>query len=311
LKKAVNTFAVLSIVICISWVTTGCGGRPTLTNLSAPELFEKGKQEYTNKKYIKALEYFQAIVYNYPGESIVDTAQYYLALTYFGAEEYELAQVEFNRLLLNYPSSVYFQHSVFMKAASFFEGTPSHYGLDQSKLKLAITQFEDFIIDYPEAELIDEARRYLLVARTRMAKKFYNSGVVYSRVRAFKAAKIYYQKVIDDYTDTEFAPLATYHIAETEYKLHNYETARTQFEGFYTVFSDNELADEARKHAAEAAFKSGEQAFENSEFVIARERLQEYLDAYPDHKNVNKAHELLAKIDAIPLTNTEGEDAGS
>ena len=123
--KRIGTPAVflipVTIVLCL---LIGCGKRPAVANLTAHELFERGKEEYNDNDYLNALEYFQAIVYNYPGESIVDTAQYYLGLSYYGAKQYELAQVEFNRLILNYPSSVYFEHSVFMKAVSFFEGNP-------------------------------------------------------------------------------------------------------------------------------------------------------------------------------------------
>ena len=108
------TFAILLWLSIAAMVfTIGCGSRPTLANLSAHELFDKGKEEYSQKHYLRAIEYFQAVVYNYPGESVVDTAQYYLALSYFGDKEYELAQVEFNRLVVNYPASVYFEHSIF------------------------------------------------------------------------------------------------------------------------------------------------------------------------------------------------------
>ncbi|MEE8577381.1 MAG: outer membrane protein assembly factor BamD, partial [candidate division Zixibacteria bacterium] len=279
------TFAILLwLSIAALAFVNGCGGRPALANLSSHELFDIGKEEYGKENYLRSLEYFQAIVYNYPGESIVDTAQYYLALSYFGDKEYELAQVEFNRLVLNYPSSVYFEHSIFMKAVCFFEGTPKHYGLDQSDLQTSIKQFQDFVIDYPEAELIEEARQYLLVAQTRMAKKYYNSAVVYSHMGAWKAAEKYYQKVIDDYIDTEFAPLATYYIADMEHRQKRYDEARKGYEGFVAVFPDHELAEKARKQAAEAAYKSGEKAYDRGDYTAAREHLQSFMTGYPDHK---------------------------
>ena len=99
----------------------GCGGSKSLANMNAHQLFELGKKEYDKKKYLKAIELFQTVVYDYPGESIVDTAQYFLALSYFGNKEYELSAVEFNRLIVNYPSSAYFEHAIFMKAVSAFE----------------------------------------------------------------------------------------------------------------------------------------------------------------------------------------------
>lgn len=301
--------SILAALILAGFI--GCGGKPTLANLTAQELFERGKQKYTEKDYIDALEYFQAIVYNFPGESIVDSAQYYLALSYYGNKEYELAQVEFNRLTLNYPSSVYFQHALFMKAVSFFEGTPKHYGLDQTDLVKAINQFEDFIIDYPESELIEDARKYLLAAQTRLARKYYSSGVVYSRIGAYEAAIIYFQKVVDDFTDTEYAPQATYKIAEMNRKLRRYEEARKQFEGFFTVFAEHELAARAWERGAETSLASAKKAFKDGEYVTARERLEHVIEVYPDRDETKQARKLLQEIEDMPLTNAKEEDANS
>ncbi|UCD64039.1 MAG: outer membrane protein assembly factor BamD [Candidatus Zixiibacteriota bacterium] len=302
---------ILALAIGLAAMVAGCGGKPVLTNMTSQELFEHGKLKYDEKDYLDAIEYFQAVVYNFPGESIVDTAQYYLALSYFGTEEYELAQVEFNRLLLNYPASVYFQHAVFMKAVSFFQGTPKHYGLDQSDLRQAIKQFEDFIIDYPESELLDKARDYLLVARTRMARKYYSSGVVYSRIGAYDAATRYFQKVVDDYTDTEFAPLATFKKAVMQQKLRNYEESSRQFEGFFSVFAEHKLAAEARERGAEVSFKSAEQALKKGEYATAKQRLESFIATYPQHDKVKKAREMLRAVESMPLTNAQGDDAGS
>lgn len=309
-RYATHAILLLAAFIFMAGIS-GCGSRPTLANLTAQELFEHGKTEFQKEHYLNAIEYFQAIVYNYPGESIVDTAQYHLALSYYSAKEYELAQVEFNRLVLNYPSSVYFQHALFMKAASFYEGTPRHYGLDQSKLETAIKQFEDFIIDFPEAELIDRAREYLLSARTRMAKKYYNSAVVYNRMNAFEAAGIYYQKVVDDYTDTEFGPLATYYVAEMDFKRRHYDKALEGYEGFLAVFPEHELAPKARERAAEAAYKAGEEAFGKGETGVARERLEDFVKNYPDHEKVDDAEEMLRKIHDLPSSDDKGDDANS
>ncbi|UCE24528.1 MAG: outer membrane protein assembly factor BamD [Candidatus Zixiibacteriota bacterium] len=311
MKRIITLAALLLLAVTLLTGFGGCGRKTVLANLTPHELFELGKEKYDNRRYIDAQQHFQAIVYNYPGESIVDTAQYYLALSYFGAKEYELAQVEFNRLVLNYPSSVYFEHAIFMKAVSFFEGTPRHYGLDQTDVETAIKQFEDFIIDYPEAEKVDEARQYLLVARTRLAKKYFNSAVVYNRMGAYKAAEKYYQKVIDDYTDTEFAPRATFYIAEMAYKQRRYDDASKGYEGFVAVFLEHELADEARRRAAEAAYKAGEKAFDRGDFATARERFESFVRNYPQHKKVDKAEEILHQIDQLAPVDGKGEDANS
>ncbi|MDH3891590.1 MAG: outer membrane protein assembly factor BamD [candidate division Zixibacteria bacterium] len=295
--KPRTTLAILLALLSIATIIgPGCGGPRPLSKMTARELFEEGSKKFQKRKYLRAIEIFQACVYNFPGDEIVDSAQYYLALSYFENDEHEVAQVEFNRLVLNYPSSVYLEQSVFMRAACFFEATPRHHGLDQSELETAIRQFEDFIIDFPESESVNDARAYLLVARSRLARKYYDAGIVYSRIAAYQAAQIYFQKVIDDFTDTEYAPLATYEFAVMDLKQDKFTEAQSGFKDFQTVFADHEKAERAHQHEIEAAFKPGQAAFKKGEFTTAREKLEAFKVAYPNHKLTGKADKYLRKI---------------
>ncbi len=308
-KKAL---APLSLVI-LAIMALGCGGSMPLTNMTARELFDAGKEKYDNGKYYKATEYFQSIVYNYPAESIIDTAQYYLGLAYYGDEDYELAQTEFNRLVLNYPSSVYFESAMLLRAVCAYESAPDHYGLDQSELEQAIKLLDDFIIDFPESEYVADARKYLLEARTRMARKYYSSAVVYTRMRAHAAALVYYQIVIDDYTDTEFGPGAVYGYAETEFHMGEYDEARTRFETFRTIYPEHELSERAFKMAEVSAFKSGEKAFRQNDYQTAKERLQDFIEKYRgnDKQRLKKAYEYLETIDKTTAKESQVENASS
>jgi outer membrane protein assembly factor BamD (BamD/ComL family) len=183
-----------------------------------------------------------------------------------------------------------------MRAVCFFEATPGHYGLDQSELETAIQQFEDFIIDFPESEVVEDARKYLLVARTRLAHKYYDGGVVYMRIGAYEAAQIYFQKVIDDFTDTEYAAPATFEHALAGFKQGEYEQARRRFKQFQSLFPSHEKLKKAREMEIEAAFKPGEVAFKNGDYALAQEKLEAFKTEYPQHHLNGKADEYLAKI---------------
>jgi outer membrane protein assembly factor BamD len=303
------------LVVIITLIAAGfygCGGRPNLANLTVRELFDYGMDRYNNQKYLAAVEAFQSVVFNYPGASLIDTAQYYLALSYYGQEEYTLASVEFNRLLLNYPASVFAPQAQLMKAVCFYEGTPENYGLDQSDLEQAIKQFEDFLIDYPESDAVSDARAYLLKAKTRLAKKYYKSAIVYTHLSDYRAARIYFQKVVDDYTDTEYAPDATYQLAECYYQEKNYPEALERFENFRIVFPQNDLAVKAADRACDAAYKGGERAFEKGDLAQARSLFERALDVCSqDEGKVGDVQEYLQKIGEAPVVGLDKADAGS
>lgn len=309
--RSLFTRLLLIPILAMSFGIAGCGGSKSLVSMSSQELFQEGQRLYNKKKYLLAVEAFQSCVYNYPGESVVDSAQYFLALSYFGNSEFEVAQVEFNRLALNYPSSVYFENAIFMRAVSFFEATPDHYGLDQSELETAIKHFENFIIDFPESPVAVDAQKYLLVAQTRLARKYYGGGLVYSRMGAYSAAKIYFQKVIDDYTSTEFGPPATFEYAQMEYKMKAYDEASSQFANFATAFPDNEKVDEALMRAAEAAFKSGEQAFKGGDYALAKEKLETYKTRFPGDDHLDDADKILREISELTTDSEQANDEGT
>jgi outer membrane protein assembly factor BamD len=287
----------LSVVALILFaVVLSCGGKPSLTNRPAKELLDEGIKEYESHKHFNAIELFQSIVYNHPGNPVVDTAQYYLALSYFGNKDYAVAGVEFNRLTVNYPSSAYFENAIFMRAVCYFESTPKHYGLDQSELVTAIKLLEDFIIDFPESRLVIDAQTYLKKANTRLAQKYYQSAVVYRHIGAYIAAKKYYQIVIDDYTNTDYTPNALFEYAEMDLIIGKYAEAHTAFENFLTIFPDHELAEEARKKAREASFQSGVAAFDKGKMDAAKENFELFIKEYPHDDRVSNAKEYLSLI---------------
>jgi len=290
----------------------GCGGRVSMAALDARELFELGMEKYENRKQLDAIEAFQTVIFNFPGESMVDTAQYYLAMTYFDRHDYVLAKVEFNRLLLNYPASSFAPQAQLMRAVCFYKGTPEHYGLDQTDLYTAIQQFNDFLIDYPESDATEDAQAYMVEARSRLARKLFESGIVYTRIADYRAARVYFQQVIDNYTDTDYAANATFEMADTYFHSHDWDEAHERFENFRTVYPNHERADEAARLSCEAVYKGGVEAYDASDFTLARSRFERYQTVCgQDEKENRKIDEYLQSMDDQPIGEVDTANAGS
>jgi outer membrane protein assembly factor BamD len=299
-------------MVLAALMLAGCGGQLNLANLTVRELYDTGMDQYERERYLQAIEAFQTIVFNYPGEALVDTAQYYLGLSYFARKDYLLAQADFSRLLINYPSSVFAPQAQLMKAVCFYKGTPKHYALDQTDLETAVKQFEDFLIDYPESDAVPEARQYLAEAKNRLARKLYETGVVYVYMSDYRAARIYFQNVIDNYTETEYASNATYQMAESFFKAKDFARSHEQFENFRTVFAEHEWAAKAAERSCEAAFRSGEQALEIGDQDAARTRFERFmLVCGPDSENYDKVQKHLDQLGQAPVVEVDSAHAGS
>ncbi len=302
---------ILAPMIFGLWSLTNCGGSTSISNLGPDQLFKNGMEAFEKGKYLRAIESFQTVIYNFPGESNIDSAQYYLALSYLENGEEGLAAVEFNRLALNYPSSEFFPKSMFYKAISYFKGTPKHYGLDQSELEIAIKQLEDFIIDFPESENLDEARKFLQKANDRMAHKYYETGIVYFRIGAYTGAKKYFQLVIDDYTNSEFASLALYNKAEIEFKIRKYSEAKRLYENFLILFDSHEYTLKVEKQIIEASYYDALAEYEKGEFESAKTKFENYKTKFPLGKNIKEVNKHLDIISQKSVIQSQVTDAES
>ena len=249
----------LSIVaIIISILLQSCGVPGVQNAPSAGEQFALAKKEFDKKHYLNAIAGFQKVVFNFPGATIVDTAQYYLAMSYYENDEYELAATEFSRLNTNYPHSDYVDDAQYMAGVCYFKNTPSNYSLDQEDLKRAITTMQDFIVDNPESPLIADARKVILEARTKLARKEYENGILYFRLNDYQAADIYFQLVIDDYTDTEYASKSLFKMGETAFKQKKYLVSQAKFNSFISLYPGDGLIPRAKAYLEKTSQKLSE-----------------------------------------------------
>ncbi|MEW6013992.1 MAG: outer membrane protein assembly factor BamD [Candidatus Zixiibacteriota bacterium] len=240
----------LAGLILLIGMIFGCGSPGIKTADNAQEQFQLAKREFDKKHYLKAIEGFQKVIFNFPGATVVDTAQYYLAQSYFQNEDYALAAVEFNRLISNYPKSDFVDDAQYMAGVCYFKSTPGHYALDQEDLKKAISAMEDFIVDNPDSPLLESAREVILKAQTRLAHKEYENGMLYWKMSDLVAAEIYFQLVVDEYTSTPYGSLALFKLGEVNYRLQRLATALEKFNSFLSIYPTHELVPEAKEYIA-------------------------------------------------------------
>ncbi len=234
---------------------SGCTSNKTKMVSTVDEQFLLAKGEYDKGKFFNSIDAFQRVIFNFPGATVVDTAQYYLAHSYYGNKEYELAAVEFNRLLANYPRSAFTDDAQYMVGECYMKNSPKHYSLDQEDLKRSIVAMEDFIIDNPDSPLKADAQASILEARTKLARKEFENGVTYFKIYSYEASRVYFQKVIDEYTDTEYASKALFKIAESFYKQKNYTESKIKFDSFLNLYPDDELIEKTRQYLGKMSDK--------------------------------------------------------
>jgi outer membrane protein assembly factor BamD len=224
----------------------GCGPKAPQIILDAEDQYTVAKREFNKKHWDQAVIELQKLILNYPGSGFIDTAQYLLGMSYFNQKEYPLAIGEFNRLLSSYPTSLLADDAAFKVAESDFKMSP-RAELDQEHTQKAMDELKNFADDYPQSDRKDEALQLINKCKTKLAFKVYKAGDLYYKMRHYPSALIYFQQVLNEYYDTEWAKPAQFQLAEVLYKDKKFDQAKEEYQKFLEKFPNDELAKKANR----------------------------------------------------------------
>lgn len=235
-------FYLLLTTVILIFIIAGCSGSGvSKINTDDPEkAFEIAKKNYDKKDYLDAIEDFSLIKVKFSGTIISDKSQYYLGMSYLKQEEYILAAYEFEYLLKNYPTSTYAVDGRFQLAMCYYGMSPKS-SLDQTYTYQAITEFKNFLELYPTDKNAPEAENMIKRLRSKLALKELKSADLYATMENYKAATLYYENVVNEYFDTEYADDALYGKIEMLFTRKKFNEAKTDIARFEEKFAKSEF----------------------------------------------------------------------
>ena len=196
-------------IIFSALIFWNCSSTLDTTNFSAEEKLTYAIRLYEDEDYEIAVNEFQAIVLQYPGNPVVDDAQYYLGMTRFQRDEYLLGAYEFSKLVKNMTASEFVPQGQFMLAECYYQLSP-HYSLEQKYSEKAIEEFQAFIDFFPSNEKVAEAERKINELNEKLAFKNFEDARIYEKMEYYTAALLYYNNILEIYHDTPYAPMAMF-----------------------------------------------------------------------------------------------------
>jgi len=179
----------------------------TLKGGSSEERFLKGKAAFDDEDYEEAQQIFNAIILQDPASDYADDAQFYLAESYYRDGDYKLAAFNYNRLRTSFPNSPFYKQAFFQSGESYYNSSLS-YDRDQRESRYAIDVFKSFSSIYAADSLARTARARVAELQEKLAQKDYSTAQLYVRMEDYKAAIVYYDRVIELYPETQYARLA-------------------------------------------------------------------------------------------------------
>jgi outer membrane protein assembly factor BamD len=197
------------ILILFTLVLWGCGESVNTVNMSPQDRLAYAVKLYNDEDYELAVNEFSSIVLQFPGNAIVDSAQYYTGMTRFKRKEYILGAYEFSKLIKNMPASKLIAESQYMLAECYYKLSPD-YTLDQKYTRSAIKEYQAYIDFFPTSDKVPDAEVKIKELNEKLAHKEYNAAYIYSKLEYYRASLKYYDNVVEIYHDTKYAPLAMY-----------------------------------------------------------------------------------------------------
>ncbi len=255
LKIALAFFAVLFVV-------TACSNEKLIKPGDSLQVaYQKSVTLFQDKHYQDASKAFKTVINYGRGTEYAKNSQYFLGQSYFKSGQYLLAANAYQQFTILYPQSTQTEMATYKEALCYFKLSP-RYATDQKYTHKAIQQFNLFISEYPNSDLLDKAGKYVTKLRTKLAHKIYAAAQLYFKLDQYKAAVIYYDATVDQYPGTSWAEqsLVREIAAYNEYarksihssKIERYKKELAAYQQYLQLFPDGKHKGKAKANARTA-----------------------------------------------------------
>jgi len=236
----------ISIAACSLFLVlaAGCSSSDVEAIPSAEEMFLHGKALYDDGDYLEAYNQFRVLTLQYQGSTLADDAQYYMGECQYARGEYLLAAFEYETLVKTMPGSEFAATAQYQIAMCYYNRSPEYF-LDQEYTVKAIDAFQAFLEYNPTDARVPDAEAKINELNTKLARKEYESGVIYMKMAYYRAATLSFDFVLEKYHDTPYAEPALLKKAESLLARKRYSEARDVSQRFLEKYPSSTLRSNA------------------------------------------------------------------
>jgi len=209
---------------------------------------------FDEKKYDKAMDYYDIVLAQYPDSPYSYFAQYWLGMCLYNLGNYQGATIAFQTFLKNYPENHLISKVKFYLAESLFLN---------GQYKEAVDYFRQIASDYENEEVANKA--FL-----QWGNSLYNAGLYKEALEVFK-------KLYQGNYPTDFKQMAGYQLGWCYYQLQEESKALETFEDFLSKYSDSD-------YSSDIIFWFGDYYYSNGKFSKAIDNYTKFIANYPQHQ---------------------------
>lgn len=241
------TFAILLITSLLTLANlVGCAKeKDPYKDMSAQELYDRGKESAKKKNYSQAIKYFDALEAHYPYGEYTDKGQLALIHAYANGGEESSALAAADRFIRMHPRHAHVDFAYYMKGvvnynenySLAFRALPLDRSLRSSQFaQQGFDDFKTFLEKFPNSKYAYDARQRMIVLREQLADHNLNIAKYYQRQGAMLAAANRAGFVVNQFPQTEAAPKALLIMHETYHAMNMHKEANEAMQMLETNF---------------------------------------------------------------------------
>lgn len=270
---------------------------PYLQYREALKFFEEAKFQAAHKS-------FRKIIINYPDAFEAAEAQFFLGRCLEEMKKPYDAFLEYKKVLESYPNSKRI-NEVLERQYKIAE-----YFLDKDAKKWLGVSVYDFV-EHPAIEILRVIIEKAPYSQYSSSSQ-YKLGLLFMRLGRYEEAKEEFQKVLDNYPDSEWAVSAKYQLAVAvgrgfsgaDYDASSISQATEELDDFIKKNPDSQIVDSAHKQLVDLKEKEAKKNFDIAQFYAqqkkyssARLYYQIVIDEYPMSSYASLAEKKLKELE--------------
>lgn len=246
----------LAATVIVLVAVISCGKKPDVLPAGTEAdkyLFDRGSEALKAGDWMKAREYFQRIVDNYPQSAFRADAKLSVGDSYLGeggAANFVLATNEFREFLQFYPTNPRADYAQYKMAMSHYRQMRAAER-DQTETRAALRDFEAFFERYPNSQLTPEVKEKWRETRDRLSESSYRVGLYYYRARWYPGAIDRFREILKDDPGFSFRDAVYFYLAESLVKTNKIPEAVPYLERLVNEFEQSDYLDDAQKRLRE------------------------------------------------------------
>ena len=220
-------------------------------------LLKSAETDIQRKRYEDARKNLQRLMNQYPDSELVISARLALAKALYLDKKYEEARTEYQRFLELHPQSERADEAHYYLGMTYFRmaDTPDR---DQTVSQKALEEFDILIKQMPDSPFVSDGQQRAVMARKKLAEKEVYVAAFYFSRENYAAAVARATGALQVYPGSELEDQALYYLGESLWRLEQKDEARIAFQRLVQDHSQSEWAPFAARRLGTTLVRTGQ-----------------------------------------------------